>query len=171
MSEYILITGAGGGIGKAVVRRLLQQGYEVFGCDIRKTDMKHKKYHGVVMDVTSVESIQEALKTVTKITDRLYAVINTAGIMYTGSLVEENPDRLDKIVDGNLLGMFRVNQIFFPLIEKGHGRILNFSSEYGKYFTSPFSAYYMLTKHAVESYSDGLRRELAFLGIPVISAI
>ena len=45
----------------------------------------------------------------------------------------------------------------------------DFSSEYGTYAVVPFNGFYTTTKHAVESYSDGLRRELKYIGIPVIT--
>ena len=169
MKKYALITGTSGGIGKATAMRMLQAGFEVFGCDLRTSDIQDECFHGLIMDVTSTESIRAAYERVSAVTDRLDAVINVAGIMFMGSLIEENPDRMQKIIDVNLLGMCRVNQIFFPMVEKAKGRYLNFSSEYGTYAVVPFNGFYTATKHAVESYSDGLRRELKYIGIPVIT--
>lgn len=65
--------------------------------------------------------------------------------------------------------MVRINRLFFPLVEKEKGRFIDFSSEYGTYQVVPFNAFYITNKHAEESYSDGLRRELKYIGIPVVT--
>lgn len=69
----------------------------------------------------------------------------------------------------NLMGMESVNRLFSPLIEKEKGRYINFPCEYGTYQVVPFNAFYITNKHAEESYSDGLRRELKYIGIPVVT--
>ena len=68
-----------------------------------------------------------------------------------------------------LIGMVRINRLFFPLVEKEKGRVIDFSSEYGTYLVVPFNAFYITNKHAEESYSDGLRRELKYVGIPFVT--
>ena len=65
--------------------------------------------------------------------------------------------------------MERINRLFFLLVEKEKGRFIDFSSEYGIYQVVPFNAFYITNKHAEESYSDGLRRELKYIGIPVVT--
>ena len=65
--------------------------------------------------------------------------------------------------------MVRINRLFFPLVEKEKGKLIDFSSEYGIYQVVPFNAFYITNKHAEESYSDGLRRELKYNGIPVVT--
>ena len=169
MGKYVLITGTSSGIGKAVALRLLDRGFDVFGCDRQPASIEHPHFYGITMDVTSEEAVQAAFISVSRMTDRLAAVVNVCGVMFMGSLIEEPAGRLEQIMSVNLLGMERVNRIFFPMIEKGHGRILNFSSEFGTYAVIPFNAYYTISKHAVESYSDGLRRELQYLKIPVVT--
>ena len=67
------------------------------------------------------------------------------------------------------MGIDKVNRLFFPHVEKEKGRFIDFSSEYGIYQVVPFNAFYITNKHAEESYSDGLRRELKYNGIPVVT--
>lgn len=86
-----------------------------------------------------------------------------------GSLIEEGEGRLNQIMQVNLMGMERVNRLFFPLVEKEKGRFINFSSEYGTYQVVPFNAFYTISKHAVESYSNDLRRVLKYNGIAVVT--
>ncbi|MCB1616126.1 MAG: SDR family NAD(P)-dependent oxidoreductase, partial [Pseudomonadales bacterium] len=71
------------------------------------------------------------------------------------------------LLDINVMGTFRVNQAFLPLLQSG-ARIVNISSETGWQSGGPFNGAYAMSKHAIEAYSDSLRRELCFLGIAVI---
>ena len=86
-----------------------------------------------------------------------------------GSLVAEPMEKLERMLKVNVCCMYLINEIFLPLIEKGKGRIINFSSEYGTYTAVPFNGFYTITKRAVETYSDVLRREVNYIGIPVIT--
>ncbi|MBW2552019.1 MAG: SDR family NAD(P)-dependent oxidoreductase, partial [Deltaproteobacteria bacterium] len=160
-----LVTGAGGGLGHATVERLLANGWKVFAADISK-DLLRSSLHDpdvvpVVMDVTDRESIRSAYDAVASQTDRLDGIVNFAGIMGLGSLTDIPEERLARILDVNVMGTYRVNKKFFPLVEAARGRIVNISSETGW----P----YAMSKHAIEAYSTALRRELALLGVKVVT--
>lgn len=169
MDKYVLITGASSGLGKATALELLNHGYEVFGCNRGAPTIEDEHFHPICADVSKQADIDAAKEEVLKITDKLDAIINIAGIMLMGPVVEIPGDRMQQIMNINLIGMYRVNQTFFPLVKNANGRIINFSSEYGTYPTVPFNTFYTTAKRAVEAYTDGLRRELAFAGIKVIT--
>ena len=78
-------------------------------------------------------------------------------------------ERLARILDINVMGTFRVNKKFFPLIEAAKGRIVNISSETGWQSAAPFNGPYAMSKYAIEAYSTALRRELALLGVKVVT--
>lgn len=168
-----LITGAGGGLGHALVERLVANGWKVFAADISE-EMLRSSLHDpavvpVVMDVTSNESIQSAYDAVSSQTGRLDGLINFAGIMGIGSLTDIPEERLARILDINVMGTYRVNKAFLPLVEAAKGRIVNLSSETGWQSAAPFNGPYAMSKHAIEAYSTALRRELALLDIKVIT--
>ena len=168
-----LVTGAGGGLGHATVERLLADGWKVFAADIRKdllrTSMHDPDAVPIVMDVTSQESIQSAYDAVASQTDRLDGIVNFAGVMGVGSLTDIPEERLARILDINVMGTYRVNKTFLPLVEAAKGRIVNLSSETGWQSAAPFNGPYAMSKHAIEAYSTALRRELALLGIKVVT--
>jgi NAD(P)-dependent dehydrogenase (short-subunit alcohol dehydrogenase family) len=89
--------------------------------------------------------------------------------MGVGSLTDIPEERLARVIDVNLMGMYRVNKKFLPLMERCHGRIVNVSSETGWQTTAPFNGPYAMSKYAVEAYSHALRRELALLNVTVIT--
>jgi len=168
-----LVTGAGGGLGHATVERLLADGWKVFAADI-STDLLRTSMHDpdavpIVMDVTSQQSIQSAYDAVVSQTDRLHGIVNFAGVMGVGSLTDIPEERLVRILDINVMGTYRVNKTFLPLVEAARGRIVNLSSETGWQSAAPFNGPYAMSKHAIEAYSTALRRELALLGIKVIT--
>jgi len=74
---------------------------------------------------------------------------------------------LHEIIDINVLGIIRVTQAFFPMLEKNKGKIINLSSEVGR-FAFPFNGPYSISKYAIEALSDSLRRELMFIGMNVV---
>ena len=171
--KIALVTGAGGGLGHATVERLVANGWKVFAADISK-DLLRTSIHDpdvvpVVMDVTDGESIQSAYDAVASQTDRLDGIVNFAGIMGVGSLTDIPEERLARILDINVMGTYRVNKKFFPLVEAAKGRIVNLSSETGWQSAAPFNGPYAMSKHAIEAYSTSLRRELALLDVKVIT--
>ena len=77
-------------------------------------------------------------------------------------------EAIERLLRVNVTGMARVNRSFLELALRGCGRIINCSSESGWMTPQPFAGPYTLSKYAVEAYNDSLRRELLYLGIPVI---
>ncbi|MBR4241401.1 MAG: SDR family NAD(P)-dependent oxidoreductase, partial [Eubacterium sp.] len=160
------------GLGKEIAKRVSESGWYVFACGRNERaleELKNTTYvHPLCVDVTNQESIDAAFEEVSKVTDKLDAIINFSGVQQMASLVEGNIDIVSDMLEVNLMGMVRMNKTFFPLIKKAKGRIINSSSECGWMTPQPFNGPYTLSKYAVEAYNDSLRRELMFVDIPVI---
>ncbi len=171
--KYVLLTGGAGGLGGICAKALASRGYTVFAADINEDALREiGKTPGILplsMDITSQDSIEKAKQTVLQTTQTLDAVINFAGIHTLSSLIEGNsPELIEKMLRVNVMGMVRVNRSFIELVMAGGGRIINCSSECGYLKPQPFNGPYTITKYAVEAYNDSLRRELMFLGVPVV---
>lgn len=170
--KYGLVTGATSGLGKEIAKRMAESGWVVFACGRNEAsleEIKNTTYcRPLKIDVTSQESIEEAYAEVCKETDHLDAIVNFSGVQQMSSLIEGDIKVIQQMLEVNLMGMVRMNQTFFPLIQKCKGRIINCSSECGWMTPQPFNGPYTLSKYAVEAYNDSLRRELMFVGIPVI---
>ncbi len=155
----IVLTGAAGGMGKAIRTLLEQKGYRVWaldisdagGCDFIRTD------------ITDEKSVQSAFSVIRDRSTRIDAIIHTAGIYKMDSLVEMPEEEVLNIFNVNLFGIMRVNRIFLPILNP-HSRIMMVSSELAPLDPLPFTGIYAITKSAIEKYAYSLRMELQLLG-------
>lgn len=173
-----VITGVSTGIGKACTLFFAQHGYKVIGSVRKYEDAKDlqgslgSSFHAVVFDVTNEADILRAVEEVRLLLGErgLDVLVNNAGMSVNGPLAYIDPETFAKQLDVNVLGVLRVTQAFLPLLgfPDGHikGHIINISSGSGK-VTRPFMGPYSASKHALESLSDGFRRELLDFGIKV----
>jgi len=172
--KYVFFTGATGGLGKVCVEVLSRTGrWTIFAGGTNETVLARlgelSNVIPVRVDVTRQASVEAALEDVKAHAETLDAIVNFAGLACFTSLVEgDSVDAIERLLAVNLVGTARVNRTFFEMIRKGRGRIINCSSESGWMTPTPFAGPYVLSKYAVEAYNDSLRRELMFLGIPVI---
>lgn len=169
--QYALIVGAAGGLAKTIIDEI-KKDFHVFAldCSSHVVDFyqNEKNVEPFLCDITNQEQIEKTKEEILKQTNHLELIINFAGIVVLGSTVEIAPSILEKTLQINVIGMYRINHCFFPLIKEGKGRIINVSSEYGTLLGLPFHSFYTMSKHAVEIYSDSLRREMKIFQIPVI---
>ncbi|MGI6738734.1 MAG: SDR family NAD(P)-dependent oxidoreductase [Christensenellales bacterium] len=171
--KTVFFTGATGGLGELCVRALSKRGWQVFAVGTNNEKLRELgKLPNVIpinANVCDIDSLKAAKEKLLKYTNCLDAVVNFAGISAFSSLVEgEAIQLMEKLIDINVLGTARVNAIMIDLIEKGKGRIINCSSTVGWAASQPFAGAYCASKRAIEAYNDSLRRELMFIGIPVI---
>lgn len=170
--KQLLITGALGSLGEAVIELLIQDNWHIFATDNKAEILtkynNHKNITPLLLNVTDTDSIKNTFEFVSKKTENLDAIIHLAGILIVGSMVELSIDKIQQILHVNLLGVYQINKTFLPLILNAKGRIVIISSETGKQTAAPFNGAYALSKHALEAYTDALRRELAFYNIKVI---
>ncbi len=181
-SQAVLITGAGGGMGKAAVLKFLAKGYRVFASDkneiakdeffaasnlteSEKSDFKQRLCF-IVCDVSDNRSVLNCLDQVKKQTDELFAVIHFAGIYMLDSLIEIPPEKFEKAFKINVFGAFLINRAFAPLL-KENGRILMITSELAPLAPLPFTGLYAVTKGALDKYAHSLKMELQLKGIYV----
>ena len=163
--KSILVTGAAGGMGMAITKKLTNKGYFVYALDNRDFD-SGENTKKIICNVRDTESVNEAFKKISSLCDNLFAIVHTAGIYDLDSLVEMSEERFTRIFDINLFGIYRLNKAFLPLLKKG-SRIIITSSELAPLDPLPFTGIYAITKAAVEKYAYSLRMEMNLLGIKV----
>ena len=178
--KTVLISGVSTGIGQATATQLLENGWRVYG-SVRKAGDAAKleslfpdSFHQLVFDVTDTEARRSGVAVIESNGHALQALVNNAGIAVSGPLERIAEADYKKQFEVNVFGMIGLTQDCLPLLhatkESGISsvRIVNISSVSGL-LTSPFTALYSASKFAVESLTDGFRRELLPFGIDVIS--
>ena len=181
-SNTVLVTGTSSGIGRGLCQALIEKGYKVFGTVRNRKDATElKKEFGENLDALLVDVTDE--KQVIKAKERvqnylngkpLTALINNAGVATLGPVEFLPTSDFKKQIDTKILGTFLCTKIFLPLLGTDSnlignpGRIVNISSILGGKIGSPFMSGYCASKHAVEAFSESLRRELKHYRIKVI---
>lgn len=179
--KTVVITGASTGIGRATAEYLARKGWQVFagirkeadGAALTQADDRIKP---ILLDVTKPEQVDAAVETVRAALDgqKLAGLVNNAGIANMGPLALQPLDQFEAHFSVNVFGLLRASQAFAPLLgmdeslEGVPGRIINITSVGGR-LSAPFLGAYTATKHAVESMTDSLRRELVLFGIDAIA--
>lgn len=163
--KSILITGANGGMGRAVTALFAEKGYRVFAADITECQAGENVVP-VIADVTDGDSVQKAFAAVKADTDDLCGIIHLAGIYKLDSLAEMPAEEFERVFRINLGGAFIVNRTFLPMLRKD-ATVIIVTSELAVRWPLPFTGIYGITKTALDRYAYSLRMELQLLGINV----
>ena len=175
-TQYVVITGASKGIGRATALHLVKMGFHVLagvrraedGAALRREAGEHLT--PLLIDVTDPALISRAAEQVSQITGEagLAGLVNNAGIAVAMPLEFIPIDELRNQLEVNVIGQIAVTQAFVPLLRQAQGRIINISSMAGV-VVSPFNAPYHASKFALEALTDALRMELQPWNIDVVS--
>ena len=163
----VLITGATRGCGRAMVEQFVEAGHTVVGCGRSKSHVAAlTKQFGAphrfdVVDVADDGQVAKWARTVIEAGLVPDLLLNNAAVMNEPApLWEIAADEFDQLVRVNICGVANViRHVVPPMVERGKGVIVNFSSGWGR-STSPEVAPYCATKYAIEGLSLALAQEL-----------
>jgi short-subunit dehydrogenase len=172
-----LVTGASGGIGRAIAIELARQGSLVVLLARREEALlavadeiraAGGKAEWVAGDVTDPAARQAALERAFEKFGGLDVLVNNAGIGATGHFQEAQPERLRKIFELNFFAAAEMIREALPLLRKGFRPIVvNIASVLG-HRAAPEMSEYSASKFALRGLSQALRTELYPLGIDVL---
>lgn len=180
IKNTILITGVSSGIGFAIAEKFLNTGeWNVYGSVRKQGDAialsYNKLFYELVFDVTDRSARQRALHTIISNAHELSVVVNNAGIARVGPLEVISGTDIRHQFEVNVFSALETVQDVLPQLHctrqnhpKSIVRIINVTSV-SSVITSPFTSLYSASKAALESLSDGLRRELLPFNIDCIS--
>ena len=165
--KKVLVTGAAGGLGKAVVKTLLEKEYHVIALDIETDGLDEFKDNPAIeihrFDITNHPAVKSSAKDFELEEQGLDALICLAGTYDTFPLTESDPEFFNKIMAVNFhANVSLVNALLTPLIKR-RGRVIIISSESYK-IQSMFQPY-MISKAALEAYARAAWQELALKGV------
>jgi 3-hydroxybutyrate dehydrogenase len=153
-----IVTGAAGGIGRAVASRLEAVGWSVFGVDLRG---------GFEADLATREGNRAAVDAALERFGRLDAIVANAGFQHVAPVVDFPEDRWDSLLALLLTSPFLLAKYGWEALrESGDGRFLAIASVHGL-VASPFKAGYVAAKHGLLGLVKTLALEGAEAGIAV----
>ena len=170
MSKTIIITGGGGGVGRATAHAFLDAGWRVGLVGRRaealeETANGHENALSLPCDVTDEAQVEAAFERAAKDWGHLDAIFNNAGIGRPGAPIDGIPvDEFRKVIDINLTGSFICARAAFGIMRRQEpqgGRIINngsVSAYVPRWGSSPYTA----SKHAI----TGLTRSISLDGRP-----
>jgi acetoin reductase-like protein len=178
--ELALVTGAGGGIGAAIARRLGQDGYTVAVTDLDEGSAEEVaegieadggEAAAYPLDVTDQKSIEAALDKATEGLGPLAVWVSNAGVSSMARFVELSEEEWDSNLSVNAKGPFLCGQAAARRFvdQGGSGMIVNVASMAGKRGGAPYLAHYVASKFAVVGLTQAMAVELAPHGIRVNS--
>jgi NAD(P)-dependent dehydrogenase (short-subunit alcohol dehydrogenase family) len=129
----VAVTGAAGGIGRAICESLAAQGAQVHGLDLKGLDDLPGGVAGVPVDITSEDSVVAVVRDLYAADERPVDLVNCAGIVEDDVAAEEMPmAEFDRIMAVNLRGVFLTCREFGrELLGRGGGAIVNIASMSG----------------------------------------
>ena len=170
---WIMVTGATGGIGKALVGRLIADGNNVIAAARDPARLLRAAGPGRLiclrLDMERADTIAAAAAEAAKIAgDKgLSGLVNMAGIIVEGPVEAIPPAELRRQLDINVVGPMGLTQALLPLLKRARGRVINIGAISAR-ITVPFYGPIAASKSALASLSDAMRMEFAQYGVNVI---
>jgi NAD(P)-dependent dehydrogenase (short-subunit alcohol dehydrogenase family) len=171
MSKTIVITGAGTGLGRAMARRLAQDGHKLvlLGRTLAKIEAVAEEIGGDAWahacDVADATSVETAFAAIAKREPRIDVMINNAAVYEPLMIEDASETQIAAALDTNLAGTIRCSQAAVVQMEKG-GHVINIST---RTVVAPavMLALYQTSKAGLERFTKTLREEVAERGIRV----
>lgn len=171
-----IVTGGGGGIGRAIADLIAREGGKVVVIDIDLRAAEETlgmirdrggQAHAVKTDVTQKTEVRRMVEETRATYGRIDILVNNAGGDTKGSIVDFPEETWDMLIDVNLKGVFLCTQAVVPtMIEHHYGRIVNMSSMAGK-TGEALTSLYCAAKFGVIGFTQAVAQEVGKYNITV----
>jgi NADP-dependent 3-hydroxy acid dehydrogenase YdfG len=172
-----LVTGASGGIGRAISVALAMEGSDVHlvgrNADRLKltvdlcVPLKHQ-VETTICDLTEEQSIRRLGSDIAQRYGRLDVLVHCAGAIGHATLEDAPVEILDQQLTANIRGPLLLTQVMLPLLKKPRGQIVFINSSAGL-SSAPGRGHFTATQHALRAIADTLRQEVNADSVRVLS--
>lgn len=174
--KVAVVTGASGGIGAAVARRLAVQGYHIF-LVARREDRLDALAHEIqaaggtarvlAVDLSGPAGVQSVFDAVMESGEGIDVLVNNAGFGWYGYCSDMPWETALEMIQVNNAALAQLIVMFLPVMRgRGYGHVINVSSVAGS-FPSPWAALYSATKSFIDTLTTALFREMRGSGVHV----
>lgn len=161
-TKVAVITGVLGGIGNELAKKFREEGYFVFGLDVRKSDT-HESNELIVFDLNQFSQGGEYFKEWSEIfTDKVHTIdvlINNAAVQLLGGIENIRLNEWEETLRVNVTGPLLLSQLFLSKLEKTQGCIINIGSIHHQ-LTKPNFVSYATSKSALIGLTKALAVDL-----------
>ncbi len=175
-NKTVLITGAAGGLGKALCERFGEGGASIAAIDIHKSNLDilsiyltARKIPHIcqVVDITRPNDCQTAIDAIIQQMGTIDVLINNAGITHLNLFEHTEIDKIEEVMKVNFLGAVNCTKAALGSLIATKGKIINISSVAG---FAPLigRAGYVASKHAMQGFFETLRVELKPKGVTIL---
>jgi 2-hydroxycyclohexanecarboxyl-CoA dehydrogenase len=168
--KVAIVTGAGGGIGRAIALKFGSLGARVTVADIKLEGGRETvsmleelgtKGLALPTDITRPDQVQEMVQTTLSSLGKIDILVNNAGWDKVEPFLKNTPDLWDKVIAINLKGPIScARAVLDPMIERKYGKIISISSDAGR-VGSTGEAVYSACKGGIIAFTKTLAREMA----------
>ena len=165
-----IVTGAAGGIGRAICRRFLDEEASIIALDVNAEALKQlatdlgadeTRLLCLAADIADYAGVKEAVERGVAKFGKLDILVNNAGWDIAKPFLQTEPDLWDKIIAINLRGPLNLHKTALPhLIAAGGGKVVNIASDAGRVGSSG-EAVYSACKGGIIAFSKTIARECA----------
>lgn len=165
MRDAVLVTGGSRGIGRAVVQRLAEDGYDIINLDLQPPEQALANEQHWQVDVSDEEGLREVLSRI--VAERpVTRLVNNAGIVRPARIEQTDLRDMEAVMSVNLGASIVCTQMLLPgMKEAGGGRIVNISSRAALGKTERIV--YASSKAGLHGYTKALALEVGRFGITV----
>ncbi len=166
----VLITGAAGGLGRALATECGRRGYNLFLTDVNEDGLHCirrglERQFGVTVttkacDLTSAESVDEMLEVIDRHSIRFDMLLNIAGLDFEGGFMGREREKVVKIVSLNNAATLRITHAILERRRPGRQFAIVFVSSLASMFPMPLKATYAASKRFLLDFATSLRQEL-----------
>lgn len=169
MKRTILVTGASSGIGRAIARRLLQEGHHVLGSS-RNTQCfttSHPSFTPVTLDMAAIDDLNQFAKQLQRDFPTLDAVVFAAGYGQFGQLEQFSSSQIEQLIRVNFTAQACLTRALLPNLKRHmRSHLLYIGSEAGLK-GSRQGTIYCASKFALRGFTQALRDECGKTGVRV----
>ena len=163
--KVALVTGASGGIGSAVARRLHEEGASVGLLSRRGDDLGLERGYGLTCDVRDPDEVDASVAATVERFGRLDTVVANAGVGAYGPLLELSQEHLDEMIDTNFKGTVYTMRAALPhLLKSDAADFVALASEAGRRGL-PYEAVYCGSKFGQVGFTRAMDHELREHGV------
>lgn len=171
--KTVMITGAARGIGAEAARQLAGRGARVACVGLEPEELERvaracgSGSFWLEADVTDRSAVERAAAATVARTGGIDAVVANAGIGASGSVRDMPPETFERVLEVNVLGVYRTVRACLPQIVERRGYVLTLASLAALTPSFPGFAPYATSKAAIEAFTMALRAEVKHLGVDV----